>query len=168
MSYQERRTLVNIISIALVAVAYCIYAFGRYQSGAVAAGDLKFWAGAILIFIGVSIVATIIIQIVFHILMSIAIAVEGKIRNEQWDDQEISKSINAEMVEDEMGKLIELKSMPVGFGVAGIGFVAALVSLLLGYSAVVMLNILFFSFSGGSLLNGVAQLVYYRRGVTNG
>jgi len=58
--------------------------------------------------------------------------------------------------------------MRVGFVVAGIGFIAGLVSLLLGYSAAVVLNILFFSFSGGSVLEGFTQLYYYRRGVANG
>jgi hypothetical protein len=168
MSYQERRTIVSIISGVLVLAAYCIYAFGRSQSGAVDASDLKFWAGTILIFIGIGIVFAIIIQIVFHILTSIAIAVRNKIRDEQCDDKDIEKSINAEMVEDEMDKLIELKSMRVGFAIAGVGFVAALVSLVLGYSAAVMLNILFLSFSGGAILEGVVQLYFYRRGVTHG
>jgi hypothetical protein len=168
MSYQEKRTIVSIISGALVLIAYCIYAFGRYQSGAVDAIDLKFWAGTILTFVGIGIAASIVIQIVFHILMSIAIAVKKKMHDEQCDDKEIEKSIGLEMIEDEMDKLIELKSMRVGFFFAGIGFIAALVSLVLGYSAAVMLNILFLSFSGGSLLEGVVQLYFYRRGVANG
>jgi hypothetical protein len=168
MSYQEKKTIVSIVTGALILAAYCIYAFDRFQSGAVAPGDLKFWAVTILIFIGIGIVATIAIQIVFHILLSIAIAVKTKIQDEKSDDKEIDKSIAAEIIEDEMDKLIELKSMRVGFFFAGIGFVAALVSLALNYSAVVMLNILFISFSGGSLLEGVTQLVYYRRGINNG
>jgi hypothetical protein len=168
MSYQERKTIVSLISGAFVIAAYCIYAFGRYQTGAVDVSDLKFWAGAILAFVGIGIAVTIIIQIVFHILMSIAITVKKKMRDEQCDDKEIEKSIGAEMVEDEMHKLIELKSMRVGFGVAGVGFIAGLIFLVLGYSAAVMLNILFLTFSGGSLLEGVAQLYFYRKGVANG
>lgn len=168
MSYQERRTIVSLISGASIIAAYCIYAFGRYQSGAVAAGDLKFWAGTILTFVGIGIAAAIVIQIIFHILMSIGIAVTKKIHDEQCDDKEIEKSINLEMVEDEMDKLIELKSMRVCLFLAGIGFVAGLVSLLLGYSAAVMLNIYFLSFCVGSLSEGIAQLYYYRRGVKNG
>jgi hypothetical protein len=71
------------------------------------------------------------------------------------------------MVEDEMDKLIELKSNRVGFFMAGIGFVAALVALVLNYSPVVMLNILFIAFSIGSLAEGFTQLFYYRRGISN-
>ena len=168
MSYQEKRTIVNILSGALLLAAYCIYAFGRYQAGAVEAGDLKFWAGTILIFIAIGIVATIIIQIVFHILMSIGITVQKKIHNEQVSDREIEKSINFDMIEDEMDKLIELKSMRIGYGFAGVGFIAGMVALVLGYSTAVMLNILFLSFSGGSLLEGFPQLYFYRRGIANG
>jgi hypothetical protein len=94
--------------------------------------------------------------------------VKTKIKDENSDDKEIDKSIAAEIIEDEMDKLIELKSSRVGFFFAGIGFVAALVSLVLDYSPAVMLNILFISLSGGSLFEGVTQLYYYRRGIQNG
>lgn len=161
MSYQEKRTIVSTLTGILVLAAYCIYAAGKPQS------DLKSWAIAILIFIGIGIVASIIIQIVFHILLSVSIAVQKTIRNEAVQDKEIEKSINAEMVEDEMGKLIELKSTRIGFIFAGIGFVAALFSLVLNYSPVVMLNILFISFSAGSIFEGFAQLYFYRKGVVH-
>ncbi len=165
MSYQEKRTIVSILTGVAVLAAYCIYAFGRYQSGVVAPDDLKFWASTMLIFIGIGVAASIVIQIVFHILLSIGIAVKKKIQNENCDDKEIEKNIELEMVEDEMDKLIELKSIRVGLVIAGIGFVAALLSLILNYSPAVMLNILFISFSAGSLLEGFAQLYYYRKGV---
>lgn len=168
MSYQEKRIVVSIISGVSVLIAYCMYTFNRYSSGAVAAGDLKFWAGAMLTFIGIGIVATIIIQIVFHILMSIGIAVKKKIQNEHCDDKEIERSIGAEMVEDEMDKLIDLKANWIGFAAAGIGFIGGLISILIGYSAVVMINIIFISFSVGSILEGIGQIYFYRRGVANG
>ncbi len=168
MSYQEKRIIVSIITGVFILVAYCTYVYGKYQAGAIAADDLKFWAGAMLMFIGIGIAAVIVIQIVFHILLSVAIAVQEKVRNCECDDQEIEKTIGAEMVTDEMDKLIELKSMRIGFAVAGIGFVAALVSLLLNYSPAVMINIMFLSFSAGSLLEGFTQLYFYRKGVKNG
>lgn len=167
MSYQEKRTIVSTLTGILVLAAYCIYAAGKYQSGAFTSADLKSWAIAILIFIGIGIVASIIIQIVFHILLSVSIAVQKTIRNEAIEDKEIEKSINAEMVEDEMGKLIELKSTRIGFIFAGIGFVAALLSLVLDYSPVLMLNILFISFSAGSVFEGFAQLYFYGKGVVH-
>lgn len=168
MSYQEKRVITSIVTGVLILAAYCIYAFGRFHAGSVAPDDLKFWASTILIFIGIGVVASIVIQIVFHILLSISIAIKKKIQDEKCDDKEIEKNIQAEMVEDEMDKLIELKSLRPAFLIAGIGFIAALVSLVLKYSPAVMLNILFISFCVGSLFEGFAQLYYYRRGLKNG
>ncbi len=164
MSYQEKRTVVGILSGIAILAAYCLYTFNRYAAGAVTPGDLKFWATTMLIFIGIGIVASIVIQIVFHIVLSISIAVTKTIHNQAVDDKEIEKNINSEMVEDERDRLIELKSNRVGFIFAGIGFVAALFALVFDYSPVVMLNILFISFSAGSVLEGFAQLYFYRRG----
>jgi hypothetical protein len=164
MSYQEKRTITSIFTGALVLAAYCFYAFGKAGAGAVAPGDLKFWATTILVFIGIGIVAMIIIQIIFHILLSIAIAVQKR----DCDSKEVERAINADMVEDERDKLIELKASRIGLVFGGAGFIGALVSLLIGYSAAVMLNIMFLSFCVGSLFEGFAHLYYYRRGVKNG
>jgi hypothetical protein len=164
MSYQEKRTIASILTGVLVLAAYCIYAFGANGSRMTSPEDLKSWAITMLIFIGIGIVAAIIIQIVFHILLSISIAVKQKIQDVNSDDKEIEKSIGAEMVEDERDKIIELKSNRVGFFFAGFGFVAALFSLVLNYSPIVMLNVLFITFSIGSLLEGFTQLYYYRKG----
>jgi hypothetical protein len=88
-------------------------------------------------------------------------------RGNDIDDKEIERAIGFEMVTDEMDTLIELKSMRIGFAVAGIGFIAGLISLVLNYSPVVMMNVLFISFSFGSILEGFTQLYYYRRGIQN-
>jgi len=165
MSYQEKRTITSIFSGVLILAAYCIYAFNPTRLAALLPGDLKPWAGTMLIFIAIGIGATIVIQIVFHIFLSISMAVQAKIENQQSDDKEIERAIDREMVEDERDKQIELKSMRISFAVAGIGFITALLSLVFNYSPVVMLNILYMSFSVGSLLEGVGQLYYYRKGI---
>jgi len=149
----------------LLLAAYCIYAFGKVQSGMIAPDDMKFWATTILIFIGIGVIASIVIQIVFHLLLSIAIAVRKQMQEGKCDDKEVEKTIEQEMVEDEMDKLIGLKSIRIGFAIAGIGLIATLVSLLLNYSSAVMLNIIFISFSIGTSVEGVTQLYFYRRGV---
>lgn len=58
--------------------------------------------------------------------------------------------------------------MRVGFALAGAGFVAGLISLAFERSPVWMLNILFISFFAGSLLEGLTQLYFYRKGIRNG
>lgn len=168
MSYQEKRSIVSIMSGIVLLAAYCLYTIGNFQKGLIAPGDIKFWAITILVFIGIGIVAFIVIQIVFHIILSISIAVSKAVIEGNYDDKEIEKAINLDMIEDEMDKLIELKSLRFGFSVAGFGFVAGLVALVLNYSAVVMLNILFISFSVGSILEGFVKIFYYRRGLNHG
>lgn len=165
MSYQEKRIIVSIVTGIIVLAAYCIYTYIKVKSGVVDLGDNRFWAGMILAFIGIGIVVNIVIQIIFHILLSIAVAVKKAIREEQCDDKEIEKIVNSEMVEDEMDRLIGLKSMRISFAIAGIGFLIGLVALTMDYSAAVMLNILFLSFSIGSLFEGFSQLYYYRKGI---
>ena len=168
MSYQEKKIIVSVVTGILLLAAYCIYAISRIQSGTASPDDLKFWATAILLFIGIGIVASIVIQIVFHILLSIAYAIREKIKNGDCDDKEIEKAIEQNMVEDEMDKLIGLKSTRIGFAVAGVGFVAALVAVILNFSAAVMLNVMFVSFSVGTIIEGFAQLSFYKKGVCNG
>jgi len=169
MSYQEKRTITTITTGLLVLAAYCLYAFNPSRMTAITPGDLKPWATTMLIFIGIVVVATIIIQIVFHILLSISMAIKEKIKNESIADSEIEKmiekNIGTEMVEDEMDKMIDMKSSRVGMIFAGIGFVGGLLSIVFNYSPVVMLNVLFFSFSVGSVFEGFTQLYYYRRGL---
>lgn len=67
-----------------------------------------------------------------------------------------------------MDKLIELKAMRIGFAIAGIGFVLSLITLVLDYAPAVMLNVIFFSFSIGSMIEGITKLYFYKRGVRNG
>lgn len=165
MSYQVKRTITSIFSGAFVLIAYSFYAFSRYQSGLLPSDDLKSWAQIMLVFIGIGIAVVVLIQIIFHIFFSVGIAVKETIKNGECVDQDIEKTIKLEMIEDEMDKLIELKSMRVGFIIAGIGFVSSLIVLALNNPAVLMLNILFVSFSAGSILEGFARLYYYRKGI---
>ena len=165
MSYQEKRTIFTVVSGIILLVAYVLYTYGKIQSGNVDVEDLKFWANTMLVFIGIGIVITIISQIIFHILLAISIAVKEKIKNNDLSDEQIEKTINNEMITDEMDKLIELKSMRIGFFLSGMGFIVGLLFLVFDYSPVIMLNILYVSFSVGSLLEGFTQIYYYRKGI---
>ena len=162
MSYQEKKNIVSIVSGALLLGAYCIYAFGG--AGVSNLDNLAFWGKTMLVFLGIGIAASIVIQIVFHILLSISVAVKRKINDESCDDKEIEKTIEREMVEDERDKLIDLKSGRISYIVFGVGFVAGLVAIAFGSSAVMLLNVLFLSALTGGIAESVAQLIFYRRG----
>lgn len=163
MSYQEKKTIVSIVSGVLLLAAYCIYALVKLGLGSL--GDVRLWATTMLVFIGIGVAAMIVIQIVFHILLSIGIAVQKKIRDESIDDKAMEASIEREMVEDEMDKLIELKANKIGYSFVSLGFVGGLVALALGALPAVMLNIAFLACMVGTVVEGLVQIRYYRKGV---
>jgi len=165
MSYQEKRTIVTMVTGALLLAAYCIYAFGRVRSGLAMAGDLRFWAGTMLTFVGISIAANIVIQIVFHILMAVSFGVKRHMENGGCDEASIDKHFQTETKEDEMGRIISLKSDRFAFITAGAGFGAGLVTVMLGGSAAALINAVYIGFSLGMLAQGIAQLHFYRKGV---
>ena len=169
MNFHEKRTIITSVMGILVTLSYLIYAVITYNKGTTESLSLKFWATSMLIFIGIGVVAIIVVLILFHIFYSMHLAYRLKIDNPEMSDKDIeekiSQMIKIDTREDEMGKLIELKSMRIGFAFAGVGFVLALVSLLFNYSPIIMINILFLSFSLGSALEGFVQLYYYRRGI---
>jgi fumarate reductase subunit C len=163
MSYQEKKTLMSLITGVLILVSYCLYAFGKV--GMAHMNDLQFWARTILVFIGIGIIALIVIQIVFHILMAVTKAVQQKMKDETIDDKEIERSLECEMVEDEMDKLIELKTNRIGYSAMGVGFVAGLIAITFGASAVALINIIFLTAWVGSFIEGLMQIRYYRKGI---
>ena len=165
MSYQEKRSLLTIIVGFFILVSYSIYAYTNYQNGSISADDLPAWATRILIFIGIGIGLTIITQILFHIIYSIVIAIHEKSLNPEMSDKDIEKIVKQTMITDEMDKLVELKSLRVGFAIAGIGFMLSLLFILLGYAPMIMMQTIFISFSFGSICEGLMQIFYYRRGI---
>lgn len=148
MSYQEKRSIVSIISSLLIFGIYSMYVFGKYQEGGpVLANDLSFWATAFLILIPVSIAANIIIHIVFSIINTIA-------------TNECEPSIT-----DERDKLIELKSTRNSHWIFVLGFFLAMGSLVLNMPPAVMFIVIAVSGLVSSIVGDLSQLYYYRRGI---
>jgi len=163
MAYKEKKTIIMIVTGIAVLTAYCYYSFGCSTAATDTDAILKQQAITMLKFIGIGIVAMIVIQILFHILYSISLAIASQIKTGNCDDKDIEKMIELEVVEDERDKIIELKSLRVGFTFAGIGFISALVWIVMDGSAAYLLNIIFISFSLGSILEGFTRLYYYSR-----
>lgn len=156
MYYQEKKTIATLLSGITLLGAYCFYVFQKYQTGVVDfSNDLKFWALTMLVFIGAGIVLTIVVLILFHIINSII-------------NQATNQEDDVTMVEDEMDKLIGLKSVRNSFVVVGIGFILSLVSVVIKLPTPCMLNVIFLSFLIGSIVEGISQLYFYRKGVRNG
>ena len=167
MSYQEKRSFVSILSGAILLLVYILNVLGRYRQGILPVTDLKAWATTIMIFIGIAIVGFIIIQIVFHIMLSVSIAVTKAVKEGVTDNEELGNSIKANMIEDEMDKFISLKATKFSTFVYGLGFFVGLIALMLDYSAVILLNSVFISFCLGIIIEGVAQIFFYKRGLNH-
>jgi len=167
MSFKSKKMISSAAAALALIVAYVVYALGEK---APAADDLKGWAIAMLVFIGISVAAMIVIQILFHIAFAIGIAVKEGLASKEGerDDKTLRRIFDSETVEDERDKLVELKSARIGYIVAGAGFIAALVALLLDMPALYAIHIVFGSFFIGSAAEGVAGVWQYERGVRNG
>jgi hypothetical protein len=161
MSYSSKKTIVSMVSGLLLIAAYLIFALG---SSSPAPDDLKSWAVAMLIFIGIGVALTIAVQILFHVAVAIGVAAKER----EQGDKQVKRMVESTMVEDERDKLISLKSAHIGYFCAGFGFIAALMALAFGLSALAALHIVCGAFAFGSLVEGGINIYYYERGVQNG
>ena len=160
MSYNSKRMIANIIAGALVATAYIIYALSEHSPEP---DDLKSWAVAMLVFIGIAIAAIIVVQILFHYILTLSVVIKHRdsYRN-------IDRIINSITAEDERDNIIELKTGRIGYAFAGLGFIFMLLALATGMSGIFALHVMLGSTSAGSLFEGIASVYYYEMGVGNG
>lgn len=148
MSYREKENIVNIFSGLLITGIYSWEVYQRHLAGRFdLTEDFRQWGIIFLVFIGVTIVARIIIYIIFHIIN--AIATRG---------EEIP-------VEDERDKIIKLKATRNSHYVFSGGFVLAIVGLSVGLP--VYSIFIFFIISGllSEIIENGSQIYYYRKGV---
>lgn len=148
MSYQEKQNIVNILSGLLITIIYAAIIYQRHLQGRFdLTEDFGKWGVLFLIFIGVSVVARIIIQIIFHIINAIVTREEKT------------------PVQDERDKLVRLKGIRNSYYVFTGGFVLSVMGLALGMPV----HWIFIAFVGFGLIaeivdNG-SQIYYYRKGV---
>jgi len=148
MSYQEKQNIVNILSGLLITVIYAIIVYQRQIQGRFdLTEDFSKWGILFLIFIGVSVVARIIIQIIFHIINAIATREEKT------------------PIEDERDKLVKLKGTRNSYYAFTSGFVLSVMGLALGMP-VHWVFILFVVFGLiAEIIDNGSQIYYYRKGV---
>lgn len=148
MSYQEIKNIVSLIATILIFGFYCLYVFQMYPEGSLdQTNTFSFWGSVILILIPVTIVAKIIINILFSIIYRIA-------------TKEVEPSFS-----DELDKLIELKATRNSHYVFIIGFLLSMGSLVLDMTPSVMFLVLFFCGFLSEMVGVITRLYLYRRGV---
>lgn len=147
MSWLERSTLIQALRAAAVYAAFLSYlramaADGRL-TGEPGLGRLGL---AILVLIGATVVAGIVVQILAVILAAIS------------GDEKMADLI------DERDKAIERRAIEVGFGFVGAGFVAMALTLWQGWGAVWAINLLTGGFVGSDIMVNLLKFRSYWRG----
>lgn len=148
MSYEEKENIVNIFSALLISIGYSLIIYQKHLQGQFdLTTDFKIWGFIFLIFMGVSIVARIIIYIIFHIFNTIA---TGK------EEKEVS---------DERGKLIKLKATRNSHYAFSGGLMLAIIALAIGMPVYGIFIAFVVSSVISELIDNGSQIYYNRKGV---
>jgi hypothetical protein len=148
MTYQEKKSIVSLISAILIFVAYSLYMYPQYPKGGVDTIEtFRFWGSFVLILTVVSIIAHILISIIFNIVFRIT-----------------TKEKEPKFA-DELDKLIELKAFRNSFFLFVLGFLLAMGSLIFYQPTHVMFIILILSGFISDVTGSLTKLYHYRRGV---
>lgn len=148
MSHQEKNIVVSLFAFIVTFIFFYarvseMYGAGRFE------GD----AGLILLgktglaFIGVGIIAVVVLLILYHILYA---AITG---------DSVQKEIT-----DERDRMIERRGMQISGVIAGMGLVAAMIALALGYGAVPVFIGIVAAFAAAEFISAIARLTMYQLG----
>lgn len=147
MSYQEKRSLMYLISTLLIIVVYCIYVFQLNPDKSLnETTDFKFYGITILLIAPAMIVVNIIAHIVFNIINVIA----------------TNKKIPA--ISDELDQLVELRANRNAYTVFMIGFLLSMATLALEMPPYIMFNTLVGALFAASITWSSSHLYFYRKG----
>ncbi|HOO83512.1 MAG TPA: hypothetical protein PLM49_04525 [Bacteroidales bacterium] len=148
MYQKERQIVVNLIASIITIGLYVLYVYQKQVAGNFEIlNDFKFWGKSFLWLIPVSIVALIIIHIIYAIINKI-------VTNE-----------DIPTIDDERDRIIELKSIRVSHWIFTAGFVGAMAALAFGAKPSAMFIILLASGFCSAIISEVVKLYYYRKGV---
>lgn len=147
MDIKEKQILVTMISLVLIFTGYSLFVYNRYIVDDInIINDFKFWGKAFLFLIPVTIVAQIIIHIIFAII------------------NRIVTNQDMETKSDERDKLIGLKAIRVSHWVFTAGFLISMITLVMGMPPYVMFLILIGSGFLAGIISEIAKLYFYRKG----
>lgn len=148
MSYREKENIINIFSGLLITAIFAWEVYQRHLDGRIdLTDDFQLWGKIFLIYAGVSIVARIIIYIIFHIINAIATR-----------EQDIP-------AEDERDNLIKLKAIRNSHYTFVVGFMVAIIALAIGLPAYSLFIIFVLSGVISELIDNGSQIYYYRKGI---
>jgi len=147
MSFREKENIVNILSGLLITGIFAGIIYQRHLAGQYdLTTDYQLWGKLFLVFMGISIVARILIYIIFYIINHITTKEE-------------------EPVSDEMDKLIKLKSTRNAYYSFSVGLVSIFPWLALGMPVYGIFIIFVASGLITEIVENISQLYYYRKGI---
>lgn len=148
MTYQEKKSLITLISSAVLFVLYFLNVYSVVQTSSLySTNPLKFYAIVVLMMVVVQVIAQIIVFIIFIVI--------NKIITDEDDPNLI----------DELDKLIELKSTKNFLMTFLIAFFISMISVVLGGNIDTMFVIILGGFAVAGIVSGTSEFLYYRRGV---
>ena len=148
MSYREKENIVNIFSALVITSVYAWIVYQKQMSGLIdLKDDFQKWGIVFLIFAGLSIVARIIIYIIFSIINVIATR-----------EEKIPPI-------DERDKLIKLKATRNSHYSFSFGFFIAIIGLSIGMPTYWLFILFVLSGVVSELIDNGSQMYYYRKGV---
>lgn len=148
MTYQEKKSIVSLISALLIFGSYCLYMYPRHPNGGLESLEtFRYWGSFVLNLTLFSIAAHIIISIVFNIVFR------------------ITTGEKEPTFADELDKLIDLKATRISFFVFIVGFLIAMGSLVIYQPSQAMFIILIISGFVSDVTGSVIRFYHYRKGV---
>ncbi|MFJ7826429.1 hypothetical protein [Psychrobacillus sp. NPDC096623] len=148
MTYQEKKSIVSLFSAIFIFISFCFYMYPLFPEDASESPEtLRYWGFFVLCLTVVSIIAHIVISIIFNILFK------------------ITTKEKVPTFADELDKLIDLKANRISFFVFILGFITAMGVLMLDQSLPLMFIILIISGFTSDVIGSLSKLYYYRRGV---
>lgn len=147
MTFQEKKSLVFIISGTIIFIYFWLTMFSKHPGPEVSAAVLlNFWGKAFLWWMGTQIVANIVSHIVFSIINTI-------ITREK-----------EPTLKDERDKLFDLRIARNSSTVFMIGFLLSMIPPVMGLAPVMMFYVLVFSLFIAQLIGSATEFMSYRRG----
>ncbi|MBT2658354.1 hypothetical protein J7E81_24465 [Bacillus sp. ISL-18] len=148
MTYQEKKSIISLISTILIFGTYSLYMYPQHPEGElISLSTFRFWGLFVLNLMLFSIVAHIIISTLFNIVFR------------------VTTGEKEPKFADELDKLIELKANRNSFFIFIIGFLLAMGSLVVYKPSQAMFIILIISGFISDVTGSVTKLYHYRKGV---
>jgi hypothetical protein len=148
MYRKETQVLITLISLILIPGIYALYVYNKFIAGNPdILNNFQFWGKRFMVLVPIMIVAMIAIHIIFAIINKIVTKEDIPMEN------------------DEMDKLIELKSLRISHWTYSTGFLLAMGALAVGMQPWVMFVVLISSCFLGGIVESIAKIIFYRKGI---